>query len=109
MDHNLGEYTAMHIAGVGTAHDTIFLTKQQAQVLQEKCKISSHTVMIVYAFFVQIAESSGGRPYIVANTNCTADTLLPGTKQEMIEVAVSLEAAGHRCTKLNVAFVFPSE
>lgn len=109
MGHSLGEYAAMHVAGVVTANDTIFMVGRRAQMLQEKCKIGSHTMMAVRASLAQIAESSEGKPHTIACVNGPSDTVLSGTKEEMDEVAVPLEAAGYRCIKLDVVFAFHSE
>ncbi|KAF2272823.1 putative polyketide synthase [Westerdykella ornata] len=107
--HSLGEYAAMHVAGVTTANDTIFMVGRRAQMLEKKCKIGSHTMMAVRASVAQIAESSGGKPYTVACINGPSDTVLSGTKQQMDDVAIPLEAAGYRCIKLDVAFAFHSD
>ena len=107
--HSLGEYAAMHVAGVVTANDTIFMVGRRAQMLQEKCKIGSHTMMAVRASLAQIAESSGGKPHTIACVNSPSDTVLSGTNQQMDEIAISLEGAGYRCIKLDVAFAFHSE
>ncbi|SLM39055.1 polyketide synthase [Lasallia pustulata] len=109
MGHSLGEYAAMHVAGVVAANDTIFMVGRRAQMLQEKCKIGSHTMMAVRASPAHIAESSGGKPHTIACVNGPSDTVLSGTKEQMDEVAVPLEAAGYRCIKLDVAFAFHSE
>ncbi|KAL9079974.1 MAG: hypothetical protein Q9157_001171 [Trypethelium eluteriae] len=107
--HSLGEYAAMHVAGVATASDTIFMVGRRAQMLQERCTIGSHTMMAVRASLPQIAESSGGKPYTIACVNSPLDSVLSGTKEEMDEVTVPLEQAGYRCIKLDVAFAFHSE
>ncbi|KAF2178414.1 putative polyketide synthase [Zopfia rhizophila CBS 207.26] len=109
MGHSLGEYAAMHVAGVVTANDAIFMVGRRAQMLQEKCKIGSHTMMAVRASLTQIAENSAGKPHTIACINGPSDTVLSGTKKQMDEVAVPLEAAGYRCVKLDVAFAFHSE
>ena len=109
MGHSLGEYAAMHVAGVVTANDTIFMVGRRAQMLQEKCKIGSHTMMAVRASLTQIAESSLGKLHTIACVNGPSDTVLSGTKEQMDEIAEPLEAAGYRCIKLDVAFAFHSE
>ena len=109
MGHSLGEYAAMHVAGVITANEAIFMVGRRAQMLQEKCKIGSHTMMAVRGSLSQIAENSAGKPYTIACVNGPVDTVLSGTQAEMDEVAVPLQAAGLRCIKLDVAFAFHSE
>jgi monodictyphenone polyketide synthase len=107
--HSLGEYAAMHVAGVVTANDTIFIVGRRAQMLEERCKIGSHTMLAVRASLAQIAGSAGGKPHTIACVNGPSDTVLSGTKEQMDEIAVPLEAAGYRCIKLDVAFAFHSE
>jgi monodictyphenone polyketide synthase len=109
LGHSLGEYAAMYVAGVVSSADTIFMVGRRAQMLQEKCTIGSHTMMAVRASLAQIAESSANKPYTIACVNGPSDTVLSGTKQQMDEVAIPLEKAGHRCIQLDVAFAFHSE
>ncbi|KAF1957831.1 putative polyketide synthase [Byssothecium circinans] len=109
MGHSLGEYAAMHVAGVVTASDTIFLVAKRAQMLQEKCQVGSHTMLAVRASLSQIAASSDSKPHTIACINGHSDTVLSGTKEQMDSIAVSLEGAGLRCIKLDVAFAFHSE
>ncbi|ETI19899.1 hypothetical protein G647_08914 [Cladophialophora carrionii CBS 160.54] len=109
LGHSLGEYAAMHVAGVVSAADTIFMVGRRAQMLQEKCTIGSHTMMAVRASLATIAENSANKPYTIACINGPSDTVLSGTKQQMDEVAAPLEKAGLRCIKLDVAFAFHSE
>lgn len=106
--HSLGEYAAMQAAGVITPNEAIFMVGRRAQMLQEKCHSGSHTMMAVRASLDEIAENSGGKTFTIACVNGPRDTVLSGTKQEMDEVAAPLEAAGHRCIKLDVAFAFHS-
>ncbi|KAH8701023.1 putative polyketide synthase [Talaromyces proteolyticus] len=109
MGHSLGEYAAMHVAGVVTANDTIFMVGCRAQMLEERCKVGSHTMMAVRASLAQIVESSAGKPHTIACVNGPSDTVLSGTKDQMDDLASVLGAAGYRCIKLDVAFAFHSE
>ncbi|KAK3627685.1 Non-reducing polyketide synthase PKS8-1 [Elasticomyces elasticus] len=60
--HSLGEYAALFTAGVLSASDAIFLVGRRASLLQERCKIGSHTMMAVRASLEQIVESAAGKP-----------------------------------------------
>ncbi|CAO2648474.1 Nn.00g077410.m01.CDS01 [Neocucurbitaria sp. VM-36] len=107
--HSLGEYAALHVAGVITASDALFMVGRRAQMLTEKCKIGSHTMVAIRASLKQIQEAAGGKPYTIACINGPSDTVLSGTKEQMDDVVASIEAAGFRCIKLDVAFAFHSE
>ena len=109
MGHSLGEYAAMHVAGVISAAGAIYIVGRRAQMLQEKCQIGSHIMVAVRASLAQIAEASGGKAYTVACVNSPSDTVLSGTKDEMAAVIAPLEAAGHRCIRLDLNFAFHSQ
>lgn len=107
--HSLGEYAAMHVAGVISANDAIFMVGSRALMLMEKCETGSHCMMAVRASLDSVVEHSGGKPYTVACINGPADTVLSGTKAQMDDIAINFESAGMRCIKLAVAFAFHSE
>ncbi|KAK4994947.1 Non-reducing polyketide synthase PKS8-1 [Elasticomyces elasticus] len=107
--HSLGEYAALHVAGVSSANDAIFLVGKRAEQLQQHCTIGSHAMMAVRASLSQIVDGAAGKKYTVACINGPTDTVLSGTAAEMDDVAGPLEKAGHRCIKLDVAFAFHSE
>nr|WAU16864.1 BTG4 [Cercospora sp. JNU001] len=106
--HSLGEYAAMHIGGVLSANDTIYLVGKRAMLLQEKCQVGSHVMMAVRADREQIKQAANGESYEVACVNGPSDTVLSGTQSEMDKLAEILGAAGYRCIKLDVAFAFHS-
>ncbi|KAG5980256.1 Type I Iterative PKS [Claviceps digitariae] len=110
--HSLGEYAAMHIAGVTSASDTIFMVGRRAQLLQEKCKSGSHSMVAVRASLEDIKKATSDpseTSFTVACINGPSDTVLSGTRAGVDEVSKKLEQAGFRCTKLDVAFAFHSE
>ncbi|KAH0277588.1 putative polyketide synthase, partial [Aureobasidium melanogenum] len=94
--HSLGEYAAMHAAGIISASEAIFMS-------------GSHIMMAVRASTIQIEELSAGKTYTVACINGPSDTVLSGTKQQMEDMQRTLEAGGFRCILLDVAFAFHSE
>jgi acyl transferase domain-containing protein len=109
MGHSLGEFAAMHVAGVTSASDTIFMVGLRAELLHQRCKTGSHCMMAVRASEAQIAEVSAQKPYTVACSNGPADTVISGTREQIDSISVSLEAAGYKCFRLDVAFAFHSE
>ncbi|KAJ5546950.1 Type I Polyketide synthases (Type I PKS) [Penicillium frequentans] len=106
--HSLGEFAALHIAGVLSASDALFLAGERARLLEQRCKIGSHRMLAVRASVEQIAESAGDRPYEIACINGQKETVLSGTCGEIDALTQALETEGHRCTSLDVAFAFHS-
>ncbi|KAF7162428.1 hypothetical protein CNMCM5623_007719 [Aspergillus felis] len=106
--HSLGEYAALHIAGVLSASDAIFLVGRRARLLKDRCQPGSHQMMAVRGSLAQIEHIAGSLPYEVACVNGPTEIVLSGTLEEMAAVAKPLEAEGLKCIILEVAFAFHS-
>ncbi|KAL9111221.1 MAG: hypothetical protein Q9227_004299 [Pyrenula ochraceoflavens] len=106
--HSLGEYAALHVAGVLSASDTIFLVGQRAKMLEERCKAGSHKMVAVRASLAQIEESAAGKPYGVACVNGPKETVISGLVADMDALIGPLEKDGYKCFSLDVAFAFHS-
>lgn len=106
--HSLGEYAALHMAGVLSSSDAIFLVGQRAKLLQTKCQAGSHKMLAVRASLTQIKESAGDKPFEVACINSPRDTVLSGTVKEIEVLSRTLEEAGFKCFGLDVDFAFHS-
>ncbi|KAL8872794.1 MAG: hypothetical protein Q9174_001638 [Haloplaca sp. 1 TL-2023] len=106
--HSLGEYAALHVAGVLSASDTIFLVGSRARLLGKTCKPGSHVMMSVRGSVSQIQDSASPKPYEVACINGPKDTVLSGTREQMDSVADSLQADGLKCLKLDIPYAFHS-
>ena len=107
--HSLGEYAALHVAGVLSASDTIFLVGQRAKLLEKKCQIGSHKMMAVRGSPAEIEQSVGDKPYEIACINGPKETVLSGTREQIDALSDSLKSDGYRCFTLDVAFAFHSE
>ncbi|KAH8589374.1 putative polyketide synthase [Bisporella sp. PMI_857] len=106
--HSLGEYAALHIAGVLSASDTVFLVGSRARMLEQKCKIGSHKMVAVRASLEQIQQSAGSYPFEIACINGPKDIVLAGPGEEMDAIIPVLEKDGWKCFSLDVAFAFHS-
>lgn len=106
--HSLGEYAALHVAGVISASDTIFLVGSRARLLEKTCKPGSHVMLSVRGSVSEIQDSASPKPYEVACINGPKDTVLSGTREQMESVANSLQADGLKCLKLDIPYAFHS-
>ncbi|KAI1640764.1 hypothetical protein F4809DRAFT_637216 [Biscogniauxia mediterranea] len=107
-DQRLGEYAALHIAGVLSASDTVFLVGQRALMLEQKCTVGNHKMVAVRASLAQIQEAAGDKPFEVASINGPKHTVLAGSGDDMAAIIPVLEAASYKCFSLDVAFAFQS-
>lgn len=106
--HSLGEYAALHVAGVLSASDTIFLVGYRARMLEQQCKIDSHKMIAVRASITQIRQSIGDKSHEIACINGPNDTVLAGLAADMDDIISVLKADGRKCFSLDVAFAFHS-
>lgn len=107
--HSLGEYAALHVAGVLSAADTVFLVGQRAKLLERKCKVGSHKMLAVRASLEEIRSKANGKPFEVACINGPKDTVLGGTSEQVQALVEELEGNGKlKCIALDVAFAFHS-
>ncbi|KAI0127012.1 putative polyketide synthase [Xylariales sp. AK1849] len=106
--HSLGEYAALHVAGVLSASDTIYLVVQRAKMLEEKCRVGSHKMVAVRASLAQVQEAAHDNSYDIACVNGPKDTVLSGTTADMDRLVGVLNDAGIKCFSLDVAFAFHS-
>ena len=108
--HSLGEYAALHAAGVLSVADTIYLVGKRASLLEEKCTAGTHAMLAVrspVAGLQDVVANSNGKIEI-ACINGVSDTVLSGTMADVDAVAQKLADAGQKCTKLKLPYAFHS-
>ncbi|KAI0861579.1 polyketide synthase [Xylaria cubensis] len=110
LGHSLGEYAALHVAGVISASDTIYLVGARAQLLVEKCTAGTHAMLAVQGSVETVTEAVGARmkSINIACVNGPRETVLSGSSTEITDVAELLGGAGFKCTQLKVPFAFHS-
>lgn len=108
--HSLGEYAAMHVAGVISASEAIFLVGRRAEMLEAKCQVGSHKMLAVRASVEQIAKALEGNDvsYEIACINGPKDTVLSGAVEDINALIPILEGQAYKCFSLDVAFAFHS-
>lgn len=108
--HSLGEWTALHVAGVVGFDDTIRILRARGEYMQAACEQQPGAMVAVLnldaATLVKIAAEAG---CYVANFNSLGQTVLSGS-MESIECAEVLakEAGALRTVRLPVAGAFHS-
>ncbi|CAK7562716.1 MAG: Type I Iterative PKS [Sporothrix epigloea] len=111
LGHSLGEYAALHVAGVLSASDTIYLVGTRAKLLVEKCTADTHAMLAVQGSMAAVTDAlgpDGASSVNVACINGPRETVLSGATAEMTVVAKQLDEAGFKCTPLKVPFAFHS-
>ena len=107
--HSLGEYAALHAAGVISASDMILLVGRRAQLLEENCTAFTHGMLAVKGSLNAVREALGSNMTEVACLNGPEETVLCGTFDLVRLTSDLLTSKGFKNTKLNVPFAFHSE
>jgi iterative type I PKS product template protein len=106
--HSLGEYAALHVAGVISASDMILLVGRRAQLLEEECTANTHGMLAVKGSVDSIKTALGDKMTEVACVNGPEEIVLCGTVEVVESTNDLLAAKGFKATKLNVPFAFHS-
>lgn len=110
LGHSLGEYAALHIAGVLSVADTIFLAGHRATLMEEKCKKDTHSMLAV-------AESPSRIPQLpdgctghveVACINSPQETVFAGENKAIGLFEHALTESKIRSKRLPLPYAFHS-
>ncbi|KAJ3536840.1 hypothetical protein NM208_g6553 [Fusarium decemcellulare] len=108
LGHSLGHYAALHIAGVLSASDTIYLTGTRAQLLVDKCQEGSHSMLAVRASLLQIQPFLDANIHEVACVNGPREVVISGRVADVDQLANVLSADNIKATRVKVPFAFHS-
>jgi [acyl-carrier-protein] S-malonyltransferase len=110
---SLGEYTALHLAGVFGFEDGLKLVAARGRYMQEAAVASpSSMVAIMGADEIQVTQlckdSAGGEVLVPANLNAPGQIVVSGSTGACQRVLTAAEAAGLKAMALKVAGAFHS-
>ncbi|OAL46128.1 ketoacyl-synt-domain-containing protein [Pyrenochaeta sp. DS3sAY3a] len=106
--HSLGEYAALHVAGVISASDMVLLVGRRAEILEQECTANTHGMLAVKGSVDAIKAALGDKMTEIACMNGPEETVLCGTVDLVASTSELLAAKGFKATKLNVPFAFHS-
>lgn len=106
--HSLGEYAALHVAGVISASDMVLLVGRRAELLVRDCTPHTHGMLAVKGSAEAIRSTLGSKMTEIACINGPEETVLCGSGDVVATANEILSQRGFRATKLNVPFAFHS-
>ncbi|KAF1352167.1 polyketide synthase [Delphinella strobiligena] len=106
--HSLGEYAALHVAGVISASDMVLLVGRRAELLVKDCTPHTHGMLAVKGSAEAIRGVLGSKMTEIACINGPEETVLCGSGEVVSAANDALAARGFKATKLNVPFAFHS-
>jgi len=110
---SLGEYTALHLAGVFGFEDGLRLVAARGRLMQEAAAATPSGMVAVLgageAAVQQLCDKSAqGEVLVPANLNAPGQIVVSGSKGACDRVLAAAEAAGFKATALKVAGAFHS-
>lgn len=106
--HSLGEYAALHVAGVISASDMVLLVGRRAELLVKDCTPHTHGMLAVKGSAEAIRGALGSKMTEIACINGPEETVLCGSGEVIGAANELLGSRGFKATKLNVPFAFHS-
>ncbi|SMR63496.1 unnamed protein product [Zymoseptoria tritici ST99CH_1A5] len=106
--HSLGEYAALHVAGVISASDMVLLVGRRAELLVRECTPHTHGMLAVKGGVEAIRNALGINMTEIACINGPEETVLCGSSDVVAAANDTLGKNGFKATKLNVPFAFHS-
>ena len=109
---SLGEYTALHLAGVFSFADGLRLVAKRGELMQAAAEAETSTMVAVIgdddAALALCEEARGDDILVPANFNAPGQTVLSGSVAACERAAILAEDKGVRATALSVAGAFHS-
>ena len=109
--HSLGEYAALHAAGVLSLADTLYLVGRRAQMLLERCEVGAYAMLSVSASVADVkACLSKSSSCAVACVNSPNSTVVSGTTEDLtqFQTAITNQDPKIRARKLSIPYAFHS-
>lgn len=107
---SLGEWSALHAAGVLSFEDTLKVLEARGRFMQDACDAcESGMVSIIGLSMAQLEEICSATGVYIANLNSEQQTVLSGEKQAVEQAAqMATDAGAKRAIVLNVAGAYHS-
>ncbi|MEO5366808.1 MAG: ACP S-malonyltransferase [Magnetococcus sp. WYHC-3] len=106
---SLGEWTALHVAGVLDFDTTLRVLEARGRFMQQACEEQAGgMVSVMGATMDQLRDICAKSGIVMANINSDAQVVLSGRKEGVAEAEKLAAAAGLKCIVLNVAGAFHS-
>ncbi|RFU79548.1 polyketide synthase [Trichoderma arundinaceum] len=107
--YSLGEYAALHVAGVLSVHDALYLVGKRALLIQEKCSPGTHAMLAIQASRTDVDNIlSAHQSCEISCKGAPRSTVVSGPISDIVDLQTQLKAQGYPCTLLEVPYGFHS-
>lgn len=106
--HSLGEYAALHAAGVLSASDTIYLVGSRAQLLSKYCSKATHSMLAIKAPLATVQPKLANTSCTVSCINSPANVVVSGPDAEVKQLSETFKSNNVDVVQLDVPYAFHS-
>ncbi|KAK1991790.1 beta-ketoacyl synthase domain-containing protein [Colletotrichum falcatum] len=108
--HSLGEFAALHIAGVLSLADTLFLVGKRSQLLEQRCQAGAFSMLSVTASSNAVSSQllRGYPSTCVSCINGPTATVVSGPAEDVLSLQAALRTQHIPCTLLQLPYAFHS-
>ncbi|KAF3811763.1 Non-reducing polyketide synthase Dhc5, partial [Colletotrichum gloeosporioides] len=104
--HSLGEYAALHVSGILSASDTIWLVGTRAGLVQEFCKADTKRMLAVFAEEERLIPFIKDCPVEVSCKNSPSQTVVGGSFDDVLELKSRLQKQNIRSALVETPYAF---
>ncbi|KAL8896686.1 MAG: hypothetical protein Q9192_002952 [Flavoplaca navasiana] len=106
--HSLGEYAALHAAGVLSASDTIYLVGSRARLLGKYCNKATHSMLAIKASLATVIPRLANTSCTVSCVNSPANVVVSGPDRNIKELSGTFRSDNVDVVPLGVPYAFHS-
>lgn len=111
--HSLGEYAALHAAGVLSVADVIYLVGTRATLLETRCTAGTHAMLAIKGPLEAVEQlmhqGAEGQGCELACANQPSGHVIAGPVEKISEIARAAAGMAIETVRLNVPFAFHSD
>ncbi|KAH0421003.1 hypothetical protein CcaCcLH18_13684 [Colletotrichum camelliae] len=106
LGHSLGEYAALHLAGILSASDTIWLVGIRAGLVQEFCNADMRRMLAVFAEEEDLIPFMKAYPVEISCKNSPSQTVIGGSVDDVLELKNRLQTQNIKSALVGTPYAF---
>ncbi|KAK1543282.1 hypothetical protein CPAR01_03915 [Colletotrichum paranaense] len=106
LGHSLGEYAALHLCGVLSAADTIWLVGKRAGLVQKSCQPDTHRILAVLAEEERLTPFLAEYAVKVSCRNSRSQTVVDGPFDSILQLQSRLKVHGIKSALVKTPYAF---
>ncbi|KAF5485412.1 Non-reducing polyketide synthase PKS12 [Colletotrichum siamense] len=106
LGHSLGEYAALHLAGILSASDTIWLVGTRAGLVQKFCKTDTRRMLAIFAEEEHLIPFIKDCPVEISCKNSPSQTVVGGSVDDILALKSRLQKQNIKSALVGTPYAF---